>query len=275
MIGTKGRSMGILRTDKQHGTLTVTSVTFDRAPANVLDFEHVRELQSCLQQIRADDRTRVLIFRGSGKCFSTGVEIGEHTPEVMPELLPAFHALFDDLLGIPAITIAALHGNCLGGAAEFAFSCDRIIAEEGSVIGLPEIQLGCYPPVAIPLLVSRIGVGRATEMILGGLPQDLQSLAEVGLIDTVCATGKLDECLDREINRYTDWSPAVVGLVARRLHEESRRQWAQQIPAVESDYLENLLPHPDCSEGIEAFLDKRTAQWQKPAGLMGPEEVAL
>ncbi len=267
--------MGIEREDRTVGGLTVTTVTIDHEPAGVLDLEHVRELSSCLHQIRADDRTRILVLRGAGKVFSTGVDIREHTARVMPELLPAFHRLFEDLLGIPAITIAAIHGRCLGGAAEFAFACDRVIAELGTEIGLPEIRLGCYPPVAIPMLASRVGIGRATAMILEGMNFDLDDLLRIGLIDTVFPAGGMDVAIERECEKYAHWSPAVIGMVAELLHEESHRLWAHRIPQVEEHYLEILLPHPDCAEGIAAFVGKRAAQWKRPDGLMGPDEVAL
>ena len=267
--------MAIDRTDQKRGGITVTTVTIDHAPANVLDLEHVRELSSVLQQIRADDRTRVLILRGAGTVFSTGVEIREHSPEVMPSLLPAFHALFEDLWGIPAVTIAALHGRCLGGAAELAFACDRVIAEEETEVGLPEIGLGCFPPVAIPQLVSRVGIGRATELILGGGRIEATRLATWGLIDSTAPTGELERSLIEEVKRYEGWSPAVLGQVAHLLHEQVRRRWGDEIPRVEQDYLENLLPHPDCREGIAAFLEKRPPVWQKRDGLMGRDEVAL
>lgn len=267
--------MGIERSDQKRGGITVTTVTLDHATANILDLEHVRELSSVLQQIRADDRTRVLILRGAGSVFSTGVEIREHTPGVMPTLLPAFHAVFDDLWGIPAVTIAALHGRCLGGAAELAFACDRIIAEEETELGLPEIGLGCFPPVAIPQLVSRVGIGRATELILGGDRIDAKKLATWGLIDATVTTGELDRGIQQEVKRYEGWSPAVLGQVAHLLHEQVRRAWGNEIPRIEQDYLENLLPHADCSEGVAAFLEKRPPVWQKRDGLMGPDEVAL
>lgn len=267
--------MGIDRRDRQVGTLTVATVTIDHAPAGVLDLEHVRELSSTLQQVRADDRARIVVLRGAGKVFSTGVDIRQHTAAGMPELLPAFHGLFDDLLGLPAVTIAAVHGRCLGGAAELAFACDRVLAEAGTEIGLPEIQLGCYPPVAIPLLAARLGVGRATEMILGGQPVPLETLAEWGLVHRIAKARGLEAAIDEECARYSRSSPAVVGMVAELLHEESRRLWGERIAAIEEFYLDVLLPHPDCAEGIAAFVEKRPPRWKGPEGLMGAGEVAL
>ena len=267
--------MTIQRKDQEVGSVTLTTIEMDHAPANVLDLEHVRELASVIHQIRADDRTRLLVLRGAGSVFSTGVDIREHTPEVMPTLLPAFHQLFESLLGLPAITIAALHGRCLGGAAELAFACDRVVAEKSTEIGLPEIQLGCFPPVAIPQLVSRVGSGRATELILGGENIPVTTLKEWGLVDVVVEANELDKGVETEITRYSKWSPAVLGQVAHLLHEEIRHHWARRIPAVEHDYLENLLPHPDCSEGIAAFVEKRDPKWQEPAGLMSRDDIAL
>lgn len=267
--------MPIHREESRAGTLTVETITIDHPSANVLDLEHVEELSSVLHQVRADDRARIVILRGAGDVFSTGVDIREHSPELMPRLLPAFHALFEDLLGLSAVTIAAVHGRCLGGAAELAFGCDRVIAEVDTEVGLPEIGLGCYPPAAIPQLLARVGIGRATGMILGGGNVAVETLAGWGLVDIVAAAGGIDESLDAELARYATWSPAVVGQVAQLLHEETRRMWADRVPRIESEYLEHLLPHPDCAEGIAAFNEKREPVWRAPDGLMTADDVAL
>jgi enoyl-CoA hydratase/carnithine racemase len=243
------------------GGLRVATLTIDHAPANVLDLDHCRQLEAGLRAIEKEGKSRVVILRGSGRFFSTGVDIKQHNPEQMPELLPAFHAVFDRLLDLQAVTIAAVHGCCLGGAAELAMACDRVIAHRETKIGFPEIRVGCYPPVAIAMLAARIGHGRAVEMILGGREIPVETLHAWGIVDRVTTDPGLDSAIQEELALYQDKSPAVLGMAAKLLHDQARKVWGADIRSLEREYLGRLLPHPDACEGIAAFTGKRRPVW--------------
>ncbi len=262
--------MPVDRQDRREGGLTISTITIDRPPLNILDFAQCQELASVLDEVHADDRTRVLVLRGAGNDFSAGVDIKQHDPERMPALLPAFHRIFRSLLQLPCINIAAVRGVCMGGAAELALACDRVLVEEGVRFGFPEISIGCYPPVAIPMLTHRAGHGRAVGAILGGEDIALEDLRAWGLVDGVAAKGGLDALLAREIERYHGKSPGVLGIAARLLHDEAERAWGARIPWVEREYLEKLLPHPDAAEGVAAFQAKRSPRWK---GLDEPLDI--
>ena len=254
--------MSIIRTDHVEGGVPATTLSIDHAPVNVLDMDHCRELSKHLADLRDEDRTRIVILRGTGRCFSTGVDIEQHTLELMPELLPAFHEIFHRLLELRAVTVAAVHSYCLGGAAELAFACDRVVAEESARLGFPEITVGCYPPVAIPLMVQRVGQGRAAQMILGGREEAVDVLHGWGAVDRVVAKGELDAGISEELALYRGKSPAVLGMASEQLHAEQRRGWGARIEALEKAYLAELLVHPDATEGILAFKEKRQAVWK-------------
>lgn len=254
--------MPIRREDTQQGLLRVTTVLLDHAPRNILDLGHCRELHRILAEIADEGKARIVVLRGTGDQFSTGVEIRQHTPERMPALLPAFHDIFDALLALEAITIAAVHGWCLGGGAELALACDRVLAREDARFGFPEIKVGCFPPVAIALLTARASVGQALPLILEGRDFAARDLVSSGLVSSI-TKGGLDELISREIAKYSDKSPFVVGLVARELHAEAKRAWGGRIRELERVYLEQLLQHPDASEGISAFLEKRAPIWRE------------
>lgn len=249
-------------TDSTIDNLPVTTIVINRPPLNVLDTATCIELSSALGAIRERDWARVVVLRGEGRAFSSGVDIAEHTPALMPTLLPAFHRIFHELLSLRAFTIAAVHGACLGGAAELAFACDRLLVDETAKFAFPEIKVGCYPPVAIPLLAARCGAARAIQFITTGTPLPIDTLVQWGLIDAVAAKGELDVALASEFARLADKSPAVLGMIAGLFHEQARMSWGSQIDAVERAYLTEVLPHPDASEGILAFQEKRAPHWQ-------------
>lgn len=255
------------------GGITVATLTIDRPPLNILDLEHCQEFTSCLKEVYADDRARVLVIRGNGKCFSAGVDIEQHTAAEMPKLLPAFHEIFHQLLKLRAFTVAAVHGHCLGGAAELALACDRVLADESASLALPEITLGCYPPVAIPLFPTKLPHGKAIEMMIGGKEMSLAALLESGVVDKIVPKGELDRAVAEEYQLYAGKSPAILGMLADLIHRDQTRTWGERIDAMEREYLEKLLPHPDVAEGISAFLEKREPKWVDPDERPNPLEA--
>ncbi len=263
-----------LTRDKVDG-IEIATVTLENPPLNVLDHEHCLDMVSCLKEIYADDRARLIVLRGAGKAFSAGVDIAQHTREQMPELLPAFHDVFHHLLRLRGFTVAAVHGHCLGGAAELALACDRIVADKTASIGLPEITLGCFPPVAIPLFPHRLPHGRAIEMMISGKSQSLEELSQLGVVDRVVPKGQLDQGIAAEVELVRGKSPAILSMVADLIHREARLKWADRIEVMEKEYLEILLPHPDVDEGIDAFLKKRTPEWQDPDERPDPLESLI
>ena len=257
------------------GSLVIAEVVVDSPPMNIFDLSLCLDLQASLRSLKDDDKARLVIIRGSGAHFSSGVDIAGHTVESMPELLPAFHQILKSVLDLDAIVIAAVSGHCLGGGLELALACDRIIASENASLGFPEISIGCYPPAGIPQLISRVPLGRAAGMILSGEPVPVAELHRWGLVDVIAQEGELEEAIDSEIQRYNHHSPAILGLSARRIHREARQLWGHRLDTMEREYLDILLPHPDATEGVAAFLAKRPPKWTQRPGLVGPEDVAL
>jgi len=83
-------------------------------------------------------------------------------------MLAAFHRIFRRLAKADCVTIAAVHGYCLGGGMELATFCDFVLASESAQFGQPEIKLGCFPPIALITLPQLIGTRAAMNLILTG-----------------------------------------------------------------------------------------------------------
>ncbi|MCZ6451469.1 MAG: enoyl-CoA hydratase/isomerase family protein, partial [Deltaproteobacteria bacterium] len=144
-------------------------ITLVRPPLNVLDLSMLRELRRALDSVDGDGAVDFLVLRGGGdRAFSAGVDVKDHTRQKVPEMLEVVHGVIRRLLTLRQITIALVRGACLGGGCELASSCDLILASEESFFATPEINVGCYPPVALARFPSQIGYHRAAEMILTG-----------------------------------------------------------------------------------------------------------
>ncbi|MBM4264391.1 MAG: hypothetical protein FJ145_23570 [Deltaproteobacteria bacterium] len=240
----------------------VTQLTIERPPLNVLDIQLLRELDEVLDTVANDRDTAVLVLRGAGeRAFSAGVDIKDHTPDKVPEMLDTVHGAMKKLLALPQVTVAAVHGVCLGGGCELASCCDLIVATEDSQFATPEIHVGCYPPVALARFSSLIGYHRAAEMILTGRRYAAAEAAQMGLVNRVVPAEKIDNGLQTLLSELLDKSGAVLRVTLKGLREASLKGFADALAQSEALYCRELLQTHDVAEGVEAFLAKRKPVW--------------
>lgn len=238
-------------------------VTLDRPPLNVLDLAAVRQLHEALQATGADESVSFLVIRGGGeRAFSAGVDVKDHSPDKVPEMLETVHGAIRSLLSLPQITIAQVRGACLGGGCEIACSCDFILAAEDSYFATPEIQVGCYPPVALARFPSQIGYHRAAELILTGRRISAQEAAAIGLINRAVPADDLDRTMEELLAELKGKSRAVLRLALKGLRELSLAGFSQRLARSEEIYLKELLQTEDIEEGARAFLEKRKPSWR-------------
>src|SRR5512135_884097 len=248
-------------TYEQKGRLVM--ITWERPPLNVLDIALLREIDAALSSCAAEAEVDVIVLRGAGeRAFSAGVDIRDHTPEKVPEMLEIVHGVIRKLLSLPQITIAAVRGVCLGGGLEIASSCDLLIASEESSFATPEILVGCYPPVALARFSALIGYHRAAEMILTGRRFSAREAQAMGLINRVAEAGQIEKSLQTLIDELLGKSGAVLRLTLKGLRELSIQGFTQALKRSEEIYCGELLKTADVGEGVAAFLEKRPPRWR-------------
>ena len=238
-------------------------ITIRRPPLNVLDLPTLRELQEVLESVSADDTTDFLVLCGDGeRAFSAGVDVKDHTREKAPEMLEVVHGVIRKLLALPQITIAVVRGACLGGGCELASSCDFLLASEESFFATPEIDVGCYPPVAMARFPSQLGYHRAAEMILTGRRITAQEALAIGLVNRVVPAHELDQALAALLEELQGKSGAVLRITLKGLRETSLKNFSVALKRSEEIYLNELLKTEDVEEGVQAFLEKRRPNWR-------------
>jgi cyclohexa-1,5-dienecarbonyl-CoA hydratase len=236
-------------------------ITLARPPLNILDIPMMDALDEALA--RALSRCDFVVFQGAGpKGFSAGAEIADHTPERVGKMLAAFHAVFRRLAAADCVKIAAVHGVCLGGGMELASFCDFVVATESAQFGLPEIKLGCFPPVAIVTLPALIGMHAAAQLILTGRQISAGEAQRLGLVTQVVADQELRAALDQLLDELRALSRAVLQLTRKTLWQLHAGDFAKQLEEVERVYLTVLMKTRDAQEGIRAFLEKRKPVWK-------------
>ncbi|WP_328912257.1 MULTISPECIES: enoyl-CoA hydratase/isomerase family protein [unclassified Streptomyces] len=188
---------------------------------NALRSGAVRELDRVIGVLEADPDCRVLVLAGRGRAFCSGADRGERadfTPDSRRRFIAAGRATLARLRSSPLISVAALHGYVLGGGLELAMSCDLRVADEGTLLGLPEVTLGHLPGWDGPALLSRlVGRGRALDLVLTGERLGASAALAAGLVDEVTPDGTaFAAALDRA-RRYAAAPAAVTGRVKQAL----------------------------------------------------------
>ncbi|HEY4593149.1 MAG TPA: enoyl-CoA hydratase/isomerase family protein, partial [Thermoanaerobaculia bacterium] len=116
-----------------HRDPRVATLTIDRPPLNILDIPTIDLLGERIAGLAADPEILVIVLRGHGdRAFSAGVAVQDHTPDRVGPMLESLHGTIRRLRDLDAITIAAVHGHCLGGGMELAMSCDLVIASDNA-----------------------------------------------------------------------------------------------------------------------------------------------
>jgi cyclohexa-1,5-dienecarbonyl-CoA hydratase len=240
----------------------VANITLSNPPLNVIDIAMMEELTAALTDIEARPGISIIVLRGAGKSFSVGVDVAAHTPDKVISMLEKFHAVIRALIGTKKVTIAVVQGHCLGGGAELAMVCDLVYTAEDAKWGFPEIQLGCFPPVAVTALAALIGQKRAADLILSGRTIGGVEAAQVGLAIEAVPADQLFKAVDLAISRLRKLSPAALAVTKKAIYAWDSMHFDKGLARAEKIYFEELMKTEDAQEGIRAFLEKRDPQWK-------------
>jgi cyclohexa-1,5-dienecarbonyl-CoA hydratase len=217
-------------------------------PRNVIDFELMHRLSGALDE--AADAPLLILSSALGH-FSVGVDIKIHTPALASDMLKSFHEVLSKLYHHEGVTVCLLNGYALGGGMELALVCDFIFAKQDTVLGFPEIRLACFPPVASILLPRKIG-GRASNYLYTGKLIDATAAEEIGVVE-----GVFSETPDELLEPIKQHSLTAMCLLKKVLRKTSGFEFDLELKKAEEIYLTELIRHPDVSEGVNAFLEKR------------------
>jgi cyclohexa-1,5-dienecarbonyl-CoA hydratase len=242
----------------------VARVALAAPKANIVDQSMMAALAAAFDDLRNRPQLKVITLTAEGPHFSFGASVQEHLPENVPTMLPRLSGLLGQMLELPAITLAAVRGQCLGGGFELALACDFIIAEEGAQFACPEVKLAVFPPAAAVLLPARIGASRAAELVLTGAAWNSAKSAEAGLIVRTAPQGQLEATVEAWIrDHFLPRSPVALRYGARAVRLALRRALREDLPQLERMYLDELMAEPDAVEGLRAFIEKRQPRWER------------
>jgi len=226
---------------------------------NAMDAAVMKELAAALDTVGGDRDVRVVVLRGRGPIFSSGIDhtllaevfgATQHAPflHLHHQLQDVFHKI--GRLHQPVI--AALHGACIGMALELALAADIRIASEDCVLGLPEIVFGLVPDVGgTTRLVRAVGEPRARELVMTGRLVKARTAERYGMIHEVAAD--LDARIKARVDQLVAHPATALGL-AKTLCQASGEADATTSFRLEGVVQQALLAQPDLVTRFPAAL---------------------
>ena len=239
----------------------VARLTLRRPPANILDLEMLKEFTEAVEAAAEDATLKVLVVAAEGKHFSAGVDVADHTPDRVGDMIPAFDRLCLRLLHLPCVTLAVVQGHALGGGCELVACCDVALMARGARIGQPEIQLAAIAPIAALRLPALVGPRWAARLLFTGETVEADQAAAIGLITEAVDGEALSSAVQTWIERFADLSTPAIRLAKRALRI-GQQGLDEGISEVEQLYLRDLMSTEDAQEGVRAFLEKRKPVWR-------------
>ena len=235
----------------------IAYLTLDRPEAgNAINLALAEELAEVCQRANEDGDIRVVVVTGSGESFSSGGEVTEREKS-MPSSIAS-----EAVARINAPVIAAINGDALGAGLELALACDIRIAAEGSKFGLHDASYGFIPAGGGTQRLPRIvGRGKALEMILTAEIIDAQEAYRVGLVNGVVPLPELSAEVEGMARKLASKGP-IAERYAKEAIAKGLDMSLDQGLRLEADLSFLLQSTKDRSEGIDAFMEKRTAQFE-------------
>lgn len=233
----------------------------NRPKANIIDGEMIAALNTAMEAHSEDHDIKAFLVSAEGPNFSFGASVQEHLPDQCAGMLSTLHGLLLRMVESETPIIAAVQGQCLGGGFELAMACGLIFAAPDACLGQPEIKLGLIAPAASCLLPELVGPVHAGDILLSGRSLDAEEARRIGVVldiakDPVAAA---EAYVDGHL---ADKSAAALRVATRAARSSLARRVRKRIAEVEAIYLDDLMSTHDAIEGLNAFIEKRPAQWE-------------
>jgi enoyl-CoA hydratase len=236
-------------------------VSWDRqARRNAWDLATMTEIADAIEAAGEDEAVRCVVLRGAGDHWSAGDDLQsaiEADSAAWAATIEGFQRLTRAVFASPVPAIAAIDGVCVGGALEFAASCDIRLCTNRVRLLTPEIRIGLVLSNAGTLFLPEVlGETAARELLLSGEERDADWAREHGFATEMVAPGELDARIEHWAGVFAGNSRAAVAATRSMLNE----RFGDLLEAAmdrESHHCVTLFDEPDAREALRGFAERR------------------
>jgi enoyl-CoA hydratase/carnithine racemase len=238
-------------------------VTFTReSHLNAMNNEGTVLLNRVAHAIREDPDIRVVVIRGRGRAFCTGIDLKQLSSD---EIDMSYFERWEKALRIfekmEKIVIVGMHGYCLGGGLQLALACDIRVSTPGCQIGLPAIRESLIPGLSTWRLPRYIGWGRAKRLIIGGENITGEEASTIGLVDHLIPDQDFFSHLDQVADKYLI-SCSAGSRMSKLLTNQAFDKGYDDILTLYFNLQERTQYSLDAEESKMAYRENREPKWQ-------------
>jgi methylglutaconyl-CoA hydratase len=252
--------MPVVLIEKQ--TPQITLLTLNRPERrNALTIELLNELTAAIKVASDQPQERILILRGAGKAFCTGLDLKEAaddkkshaTAEMVAKALTA-------LSQTRLVTIAAVHGAAVAGGAGIMSACDFVIAAEKTFIGYPETRRGLVAGLVMTFLRRQLRERDIRELLLGSELIDATRALEMGLVNRVVPKDDVMKEAHSFAESVLQGAPNAITQTKRLIEELWSSSVKEDVDLALKHHMQ-ARESAEAREGIAAFNEKRKPNW--------------
>jgi methylglutaconyl-CoA hydratase len=242
----------------------ISVVTLNRPERrNSLTIELLTELIAAVNSAANEPSQRVLILRGAGAAFCTGLDLKDAADQTKAHATAELVAKsLITLAETRLITIAAVHGAAVAGGAGIMSACDFVVAAEKTKIGYPEVRRGLVAGLVMTFLRRQVGERNMRELVLGCELIDAARAKEIGLVNRVVPRDQLISEAQKFADSVLQGAPNALAQT-KRLIEELWSTSVKDDVDLALKYHMQARESAEAREGIAAFNEKRKPNWAR------------
>jgi enoyl-CoA hydratase/carnithine racemase len=243
----------------------VGTITLDNPPANSYDLSVMSEFSDAVDQAIASDARAVIVRSASPKFFSAGADVKKFLDgdvNANMQMIRVSQAAFKRMAGAGQIFIAHINGHALGGGLEITLACDVRLANSGTYkLGTPEVTLGLLPGNGGTQRLTRLlGPSRAMDLLLTGRTFSPDEALAWGLVAAIYDPEEADASVREYAQRFAAGPALATAAIKRCVYDGGQRSLEDGL-ILEAELVEQLFRSRDASEGLHAFVEKRTPEF--------------
>jgi methylglutaconyl-CoA hydratase len=235
---------------------------------NAFNARMVEELADAFETLRGEDHLRAVILKGAGKSFSAGADLdwmraaADYTRKENETDAFALAEMLRKLHDLPQLTIALVHGACMGGGCGLVAACDVGVAMADATFRFSEVRLGITPATISPYVVEAIGPRWAKALFMTGESFDGAFAEKMGLVHYTAATEADLLALEEHVTGLMfHTAPGAVADAKRLVHDVSGAVIDEGLSHETARRIADRRASVEGREGLAAFLEKRKPSW--------------
>jgi len=262
----------------------IAVVTFNQPDRlNGMTHHLKRDLVETLLQAQMDDAVRIVVFTGSGRAFSAGDDISghptntDHSNALVPDIPAGHHnatgtynglrslsqPLNQAVRNLDKITIAAINGVAIQTGFSLALACDFRIASEEARMGSATLRFGLLPDEGGQfLLVQLMGVAKTMDFLMRKRIVPAAEAHALGLLHEVVPAKELLPRTMELAQELANGPQVAMRMLKRSIYNAAEMTWAQSLDEIASKTAVTDH-HPDATEGMKAFQQKRAPRFNQ------------